>query len=275
MQQRWVTPDDLEARTPDVGPLRAGSLGQHIVVLALALSIGEASGALRAAELIRGLSIQMTYRWLCREALVLEGKAVCLWSVTHHPRERTVAASDVVRRVAGVLLAVAAGLLMVVLSSSLLVLPLALLLHTLGVSAWHAVVLACGVVGVRQLTTGWRAVVAYRVERRRAALMTGDGHQPVWRLDLLGAASPGKGHGGVLLQAFNSRAESAGALVYLVTQEQNIAFYQQHGYRLVDTTGIAAYDGMHLMRRDVDRTVVFLNRTARRASVRQGQLARS
>lgn len=225
-------------------PARLRDLPIAVFILALALARGTRAEALEAAQLVRGLAIQVALRWCLGEVLVQPGSATLLYSRLDHERSPARA----MRTAAGVLAATVVGVGLFWLSNLLLLAPLAALVLALGGSRGDVLTLFLVVPAMRLGWTAWRAGVAYRLERRRERAMTPVGDAPRWRLDLMGATPPGRGHGSALVRALVQRSDAAGATVYLVCQPSNREFYRRAGFRPVPAEG-PAYDGMLLMRR--------------------------
>ncbi|GAC1322417.1 MAG: hypothetical protein NVSMB13_00780 [Mycobacteriales bacterium] len=140
------------------------------------------------------------------------------------------------------------GLVLFLASNALLIIPIRAAVAVLGLTADLPIVVLTVAVGRLSLTLV-RALQAYRLERRRQAALLPVGGAPVWRLDLLGASPPGRGYGGALPGLFTAQADRAGAVVYLVTDERNRAFYRQRGFRVVEPTDRRAFQSVLLMRR--------------------------
>jgi hypothetical protein len=214
----------------------------HVLVLATALAVNGDVHPRRVAALVRGLSVQLAFRTITRQALVIPGRAVLLWSVVgigHDPK--------VSRGRVALAALVATGLGTAVTGFPMvLLLPMEIGIDLLGASEQLATLVVVGAAACSLLLMGHGAVVAFRAERRRARRMTADDQAPVWRLDLLGALDSGQGHGGRLLDAFLDRADHAGAHVFLVTQPVNVGFYARHGLQVLSP---AEPDGMIIMRR--------------------------
>jgi hypothetical protein len=219
-------------------------LFHHVLVLATALAVKGDSHSRQVVSLVRGLIIQVAFRTVSRQALVIPGRAVLLWSVVAGR-----ASQPSLRRSHGVrygLATVAATCLGTVVTG----LPLALLmplrdgLQLLGMSTRLATLVVLGCAAASLLLMGHGAFGAFRLERHRARRMTTGLAEAVWRLDLLGAPDSGRGHGGRLLDAFLCRADEAGAHVFLVTQTDNVGFYARHGLQVRSP---AEPDGMIIM----------------------------
>jgi hypothetical protein len=225
------------------------ALPEHVLVLATALAVDGERRPMHVIELLRGLVVQMVYRTLCGEVLVVPGRAVLLWSVVHrgpvHVAERV---RSGVRRTWAAVVATLVGSVLNLLSLGGVLVLIGLVLHATGVSPAEAkfVPLALGTASMG--VTGWRAIGAYRVEHHRQAYMAGLNDSPTWRLDLLGAPDARQGYGGLLLDAFVKQADAAHAQVFLLTQPENHDFYRRHGLRVQPSEGL---DGMLLMRRSL------------------------
>ena len=232
---------------PSAAVLTWRALPLHILVLATALAVDGERRPLRVAGLLRGLLVQMVYRTLCGEVLVVPGRAVLVWSVVHHgpisPGRRVRRAA---RCAGAALVAACIGALVALVSFTGVLALLNLALHAAQVPpAWIQRALV-GVVAALLATTGWRALVAYRVERRRQAHVTRSGDGPIWRVDLLGSSDQGSGYGGLALDALVERADAGGAQVVLLTRPESRNFYRRHGFRLDEAADLS---GMLLMRR--------------------------
>jgi hypothetical protein len=206
-------------------PLRR--LPTALGVLVVAFAPYERRPEVGSVRLVRGMAQQLAYRWPNGQVLLDDaGTAALLWSRPGGPP------SPLLRRAAGVLAAVAVGLALVVVANGLLLLPLAGLLCLLGLGAYVQGV-ALAVVGLRLALTAGCAVRAYRhslgVERRLPAA-TG----ARIRVDYLGAAPAGRGHGGRLLGRLLLVADELDAEVVLDCDRGLTPFYRRHGFHLVD-----------------------------------------
>lgn len=223
--------------------LRARDLPSAVVSLAMALSRGERRELLQIAQFVRGLSIQISYRFVTGEILAEPGKATLLFSRLDrrqiHP----------LRLALAVLTATLVGLTLFLVSNALLLLPVSLVLHALGAGPDVIGWVALGVAAVRLSWTAFRALMTYALERRREQAMAAVGDRPRWRLDLMGSTPPGAGHGSRLLREFVRQSDAAGATVYLVTEPHNRAFYRRAGFHAIAGEGQSAFEGMVFMRR--------------------------
>lgn len=223
--------------------LRARDLPGAVVCLALALSRGERREALLIAQLVRGLAIQVTYRFCTGELLATPGRATLLYTRLDRPRAHPL------RSLIGVLAATGVGLTLFLLSNTLLLLPVSLLLRLDGADSETISTVALAVAGVRLTWTATRALRSYALERRRERFLPRLGDQPRWRLDLMGSTPAGAGHGAALLRELVTRADAAGATVYLLTEPHNRAFYRRGGFHPVTDVPDRSFTGMLLMRR--------------------------
>jgi hypothetical protein len=208
----------------------------------MALSRGERREQLQIAQFVRGLAIQVTYRFVRRELLVVPGRATLLYSRLDRPR------CGILRSAAAVAAATFAGLALFVLSNTLLLLPVTVALRAGGAGTNLTSAIALTIVVIRLGWTATRAVRTYLLEWQREKHLPRVGEQPRWRLDLMGATPAHCGNGTTLLRELVHLSDAAGATVYLVTEPHNRAFYRRGGFHLVPNDA-KAFDGMVLMRR--------------------------
>lgn len=213
-----------------------------VLCLAMALSRGERREALQIAQFVRGLAIQISLRAATGECMVAGSNATLLYSRLDKPRTHPA------RTAVAMLTATVVGVTFFFVSNSLLIVPVVLLLHAAGATADAVEDVILVITAGRLGWTASRAVKTYALERRRQAFLGRVSNQPRWRLDLMGATPPGRGHGTALLKEFVARSDAAGATVYLVTEPRNRAFYRRNGFHAVNTDE-SAFRGMVLMRR--------------------------
>lgn len=202
-------------------------LPRLLMVLILAFAPYEARPMLAAAELFRGMAIQLSYRWAAGRLMAeTSDRAVLLWTVCGRRTRR-----DALREIWAALVSVATGIALFVASNALLLLVVGEALDAAGVNTATVSGIRFGIVTFRLMVTLARAVQAYRHDRR---LMTGVAAQtgPRWLIDLLAASPEGSGHGRELLQTFLERADAADAEVVLNCDSRNVSFYRHHGFRL-------------------------------------------
>lgn len=223
---------------------RFRDLPRVVVVLALALARGERFEAFGAAQLVRGLAIQISLRWWLGQVLAVPGRAVLVYSELDHKRSL----KQTLRTLVGVAFAVVVGALLFVMNKLLLVLPVGPVILAFGGDAEDVFVVMVGISVVRLIWTAYRAVTAYLLEHRREAAMVAIDGAPRWRLELMGATPPRQGHGLALVKALTAASDAAGATVYLVCEPRNRDFYRRAGFRTVATDD-PAMSGMLLMRR--------------------------
>src|SRR5215471_8803238 len=98
----------------------------------MAFAESEAHGLYSALALLRGFAIQLSYRWGLGTVLATQdNKAVLLWSPVRHSHRDMGHLRGTVAMFAGVV----TGVSLFLLSNALLLTPLSLLLHVLGISA--------------------------------------------------------------------------------------------------------------------------------------------
>jgi hypothetical protein len=230
-----------------VVPASWRGLLQNILVLATALSTAGDSSLRGIAGQLRALGVQLAYRTVNAEALVVPGRSVLIWSVVHRGLPaRHFDIRQALRRTAAFGAALLVAVVITVIPVAGMVTVLRALLELTGVADLLALKIAMLLVLPSVAGTGVRAVVAYRVERGRAQRIPFTPGYAVWRLDLLGAPDKGQGFGGQVLAEFLRKASAEQAHVYLLTQPDNVGFYVRHGL----TPLVPAYpDGMVLMRR--------------------------
>lgn len=206
-------------------PLRR--LPTALGVLVVAFAPYERRPDLGSARLVRGMAQQLAYRWPNGQVLLDDaGTSALLWS---RPGG---APSPLLRRAAGVLVAVGVGLALVVVANGLLLLPLAGLLCLLG-RGGDVPDVAAAVVGLRLALTAGCAVRAYRHALAvQARLPAATGARV--RVDYLGAVPAHRGHGGRLLHRFLLLADELDAEVVLDCDRDLTPFYRRHGFHLVD-----------------------------------------
>ena len=208
----------------EVSPTR---LPRLLMVLVLAFAPYEPRPMLAAAELFRGMAIQLSYRWAAGRVMAeASDRAVLLWTVCgRRPRKA------VPREAWAVLVSVATGIVLFVASNLLLLLTLSAALKAVGVSAAAISNTRFGIVAFRLLVTLVRAVQAYVHDCRLMAKLAPQSG-PRWRIDLLAASPEGSGRGRELLRSFLERADAAQAEVVLNCDSRNVSFYRHHGFRL-------------------------------------------
>jgi len=229
-------------------------------VLVMAFAPFEPRPLLAAAELFRGMAIQLAYRWPTHQVMGAEdGRAALLWSVpSGRPTRRG-------RRVLGVIVAVLVGIALFTASNTLLLLPLGLVLRAAGVSPDDVADVRIFVIGFRLSLTGWRAVTAYRHDAAILARFPAPGGRRL-RIDYLAAAPSRSGHGGRLLQEFLRYADDLDAEVVLDSQSRNLPFYRRHGFHLVEGVEVGAQRLMVRRRRTDRRRAVSRTRGPGRAA---------
>ena len=193
---------------------------------------------------MRGLAIQISLRWWLGQILTVPRRAVLVYTELDAPPSLTRS----LRTVAGATFAVVVGIALFAMNKVLVILPVGSVVLALGGDADDVFVLLTGFSAVRLLWTGYRALQAFWVERRREVAMVAVAGAPRWRLELMGATPPRQGHGLSLVRALTAESDAAGATVYLVCEPRNRGFYRRAGFRVVPTDG-RIYDGMLLMRR--------------------------
>ena len=238
----------------EVSPSR---LPRLLMVLVLAFAPYEPRPMLAAAEMFRGMAIQLSYRWAAGRVLAEPSdRAVLLWSDCGRKTAR-----DVPREALSVLVSVVTGIVLFLFSNLLLLVALSAALSSLGVSAGTVSNARFAVVALRLTVTFFRAVHAYRHDSRLMAKLP----QPTgvrWRVDLLAASPEGSGHGRELLRRFLERADEADAELLLNCDSRNVTFYRHYGFVLAAER---ASDTQFLMRRPA--------RTDRRIAAREAQRA--
>ena len=225
------------------------------MVLVLAFAPYEPRPLLAAAELFRGMAIQLSYRWgagrVCAEP---SDRAVLLWSVCG-PRGRR----EFVREVRGILTSVMTGIVLFAASNALLFLIVGEVLDACGTSPGTVSAVRLGIVAFRLSVTLWRAWHAYLHDKRlELELPAQRGLR--WRIDLMAASPACVGHGRDLLSHYLERADAVDAEVVLNCDSRNRSFYSHHGFVLAAERGPG---GQLLMIRPA--------RTARGSQSRPGQ----
>ena len=215
-----------------------------MILLALALARGDRFEAFDAAQLVRGLAVQISLRWWLGEVLVVPGRAVLLYTELDHPRSR----GRTLRTGLGIVFAVVVGIVLFAVNKMLLLLPVGPVILALGGNTTDVFLVLVGISVLRLTWTATRAITAYRLEHRREAAMVPIGEAPRWRLELMGATPPRRGHGLALVKALTQESDAAGATVYLICEPGNRDFYRRAGFRAVPADG-KAFSGMLLMRR--------------------------
>lgn len=215
-----------------------------MIVLAFALARGDRFEAFDAAQLVRGLSVQISLRWWLGQILVVPGRAVLLFTELDHRRDL----KRTLRTLLGVVFAVVVGIVLFAVNKVLLLLPIGPLILALGGDTTDVFLVLVGISVLRLTWTASRAIGAYRLEHRREAAMVPIGGAPRWRLELMGANPPRRGHGLALVKALTKESDAAGATVYLICEPGNRDFYRRAGFRAVPADG-KAFSGMLLMRR--------------------------
>ena len=243
---------------------RLRDLPRTAIVLALALARGNRFEAFDAAQLVRGLAIQISVRWWLGQVLVVPGRAVLLYSELDHRRSPM----RMLRTVLGVVFAVAVGLVLFAVNKVILLLPVAPLIFFLGGDTTDVFFVLVGFSVLRLTWTASRAITAYRLEHRREAAMVPISGAPRWRLELMGASPPRSGHGLVLVKALMRESDAAGATVYLICEPVNRDFYRRAGFRVVPADG-KHFSGMLLMRRIPPTRVPVHHEQAKLARTRQ------
>jgi hypothetical protein len=240
-------PVDATRVETTVGRASLRGLVQNVLVLATALAAEGHAGLTGVAGQFRALAVQLAYRTVNRQALVVPGRSVLLWSVVHRgATPRRSSPLSALRRLRALVAALGVATLSTVVPVAGVVTVLQRLLELLPMGDLLATKAAMLVVAPSVAATGVRAAAAYRVERRRARRIPFAPGYAVWRLDLLGAPDRGQGFGGQVLDEFLRRATRERAHVYLLTQPGGVSFYARHGL----TPLVPAYpDGMVLMRR--------------------------
>ena len=219
--------------------LPARRLLNALGVLVLAFAPFEPRPLLAAADLFRGMAIQLAYRWPTQQAMADEDThAVLLWSA---PADST---RSRVRRLLGVIAAVVVGVGQFVVSTWLLLFPFTVLMHVLRVNPNKIVDLQLWFVISRLALTAYRALAAYRFDAVIAARFPSPRGRRL-RVDYLAAIPQGRGHGGRLLEHFLSYADEVDAEVVLNCDSRNLSLYRRHGFRVVG----APVRGQHLMAR--------------------------
>ena len=199
-------------------------------VLVIAFAQYEDRPLLGAVELLRGLSMQVAYRWATgRIVAAADDRAVLLWSVAFHAKER----QSLVVELFGASTATVVGLVLVAVTSAMLLLPLWLVVVFTGEHGGLVVKIGLAIVIARWLVTTWRAIHAYRDELALTARLP-DPKVPRWRIDFLGAVPARRGYGGQLLNAFLARADDSMTEVVLHCEKRNVAFYRAFGFREAD-----------------------------------------
>lgn len=223
---------------------RLRDVPQAVIVLALALARGDRHEAMHAAQLVRGLAIQVSLHWWLGQVLTVPGRAVLVY--TELDPARSLRRS--LRAVAGVVFAAVVGIVLFAVNLLLIMLPFGSVVLALGGDANDVLVLLVGFCVVGLLWTAYRALSAYGLEHRRQTAMVPIAGERRWRLDLMGATPPRRGHGLALVRALTAASDAAGATVYLVCEPKNRDFYRRAGFRVARADG-TCYDGMLLMRR--------------------------
>jgi GNAT superfamily N-acetyltransferase len=227
-----------------ISPVR---LPRLLGTLVMAFAPYEPLPLLGAAQLFSGMAIELAYRWATGQVIAdPTNRAVLLWSMT----SRGVGRRRLCRELSGVLVATVVGICLVVINNTILLLPLGVMLVSVGApTGWVAdVVLA--VIGMRLLVIGWRAAGSYRNEVALTARLP-SAATPRWRIDFLAATPARSGYGGLLLDTFLRQADERGAEVVLHCERRNVAFYRKHGFQLLP---VNCPGDQHLMVRHV-RTV--------------------
>jgi GNAT superfamily N-acetyltransferase len=209
-------------------------------VLVIAFAPYEDRPLLGAAELFRGIAIQLSYRWAAGQIVAdQQNRAVLLWSVAFGtPR-------PIHRQLLGVLMATSVGIALLIVGNGLLLIPLGLIFVAIGVGSRVVIDIGLGIIGARLLVTSWRAFLAYQNESMLTARLPAPATLR-WRIDYLAAVPPRSGQGGKLLDGFLDHADENGAEVVLHCQMPTVAFYRRHGFHLV---GGRRPDGQSLMLR--------------------------
>jgi hypothetical protein len=199
-------------------------------VLVFAFAPSEPRPLLAAIELLRGLSIQLAYRWGAGRVFAGESnQAVLLWSVAGSWRTRR----HVVREVAGILWAVAVGLVLFSASNLLLLLLVRGALDIFDASHETKIIVPFLLLMARFAFTLVRAAAATWHHAAIAAQLPRTAHVR-WQIDYLGATPARAGHGGRLLDGFLELADRADAEVVLNCDSRNLIFYRRHGFHLSD-----------------------------------------
>ena len=228
-----LSPSWIVAPNPDAWTCRRSGmrispvrLPRLLGVLVIAFAQYEARPLLGAVKLFRGIAIQLAYRWATGKVLAdPHDSAVLLWSERFRGKGRR----PLARELYGVLAATSIGLALVIVSSSILLVPVALVLEDVGVDARAIIGVGLTVVAVLWLMTCWGAFRSYQNELALTALLP----EPSglrWRIDFLAAIPARSGHGGRLLDAFLGHADECGAEVVLHCDRRNLTFYRHHGF---------------------------------------------
>ena len=225
------------------------------MVLVLGFAPYEPRPLLAAAELFRGMAIQLSYRWGAGRVFAEPAdRAVLLWTVCG-PRGRRQA----LREMVGVLTSVMTGIVLFVASNALLFLIVGEVLDAFGTSPETVSAVRLGIVAFRLSVTLWRAWHAYLHDARLAVDLP-EQRGPRWRIDLMAASPARAGHGRELLSRYLAQADAADAEVVLNCDSRNLSFYRHQGFLLAAERGAG---GQLLMIRPA--------RTARRSRPGPGQ----
>lgn len=133
----------------------------NVLVLATALSTGSDTALQGIAGQLRALSVQLTYRTVNRQALVVPGRSVLLWSVVHRgPPHRFLGLRSAPRRVRALVAVLGVAILITVVPIAGLVTVLRRLLELVGLGEMRAAQVAMLIVAPSVVVTGVRAVAA-------------------------------------------------------------------------------------------------------------------
>lgn len=208
----------------------AARVSRLLCVLVLAFAPYESRPLLGAGQLLRGMAIEVAYRWPTGRIVAdPEDRAVLLWSRA----SRTTGGVGVASEFLGVVVATVVGAVLVFVGYGLVLLPIGVVMVALGVDVEVVIDGTLAIVALSLVLTCWRAISAYRAEEALGARLRPTVGQR-WRVDFLAAIPPGQGCGGRLLDEFLDRADDAGAEVVLHCERRNVSFYRRHGFRLVD-----------------------------------------
>jgi hypothetical protein len=197
---------------------------------------------LGAVALLRGITIQLAYRWSTGQVVAdPSDRAVLLWSAASREGWR----GSIHRQLLGVVAATSAGMALAIVGNAILLPPMGLMLWAAGADAKVVIGAGLAVVGAPLLATGWRALRAYQSDTALTHRLPSPSTTR-WRIDYLAAVPARSGHGGRLLKEFLGRADESDVEVVLHCESRNVAFYRRHGFHLVDAEVLAR---QHLMLR--------------------------
>jgi hypothetical protein len=193
--------------------------------LALAFAGEERLPLVALARLLRGMAIQVAYRWPLGQ-IELGNGAVLLWSSRPSGRSRWN------NQLAAVTAAVAVGVVLFVVSNLIVLLPLRLGMSLCAVTRPTRALICLLVVLTRLTLMAVHAVHAALLDRHRFRHVTG-GRPDQRQIDYLAAIPAGRGNGGRLLAEFTRRCDDDGVHAVLVSAPRHFAFYRAHGFRIV------------------------------------------